>query len=129
MNERRKNRGIFPDLIFSKFFLVALIVIFLAVIFALAKGTIRNYKVNSEIADLETDIANLGKQNQELDQLIGYLKTDAYIEQEAKLKMGYKKPGENLVIIPSAQAESAEKREMARGDLSNLDKWLIYLFK
>jgi cell division protein FtsB len=129
MAERRSKRHILPDLIFSKFFLIFCVFLFVAVLFFLAKGTIKNHQVNTEVADLEADIIQLTKQNQEFEQLINYLKTDSYIEQEAKLKMGYKKPGENLVIIPQQEMKVAMQPEENINKLSNPAKWWFYFFK
>ena len=71
------------------FFLFFLFVLFLAVLFGLAKGTIKSYQVDSEVLQLKGDISRLEDPNQDFKQLVNYLKTDSFIEQEAKLKMGY----------------------------------------
>ena len=128
MKLRRNNNSILPDLIFSKFFLVFFVILFLVVLFGLAKGTVKNYQVDSEIVELQKDISQLEKQNQEFKQLVNYLETDSFVEQEAKLKMGYKKPGENLVIIP--QEETTEQNIIFNEyqQLSNPAKWWAYFF-
>ncbi|MFA5187942.1 MAG: septum formation initiator family protein [Patescibacteria group bacterium] len=128
MRERRKNKFL-PDLFFSKFFLIACVALFLAILFGLAQGTIKNYRVDSEITDLQKEIANLGRQNQEFSQLIDYFKSDSFIEQEAKLKMGLKKPGENLVVIPQAGDVSKSRENAETENLSNPMKWWLYFFK
>jgi cell division protein FtsB len=127
MSERRNKKTILPDLIFSKFSLVLFVILFITILFGLAKGTIKNHKVNSEISELQKDITQLETQNQEFVQLIEYLKTDSFIEQEAKLKLGYKKTGENLVIIPQEEVNE----EVAVNNyqtMSNPAKWWIYFF-
>lgn len=128
MSIRRNKKTILPDLIFSKFSLVLFVVLFLTVLFGLAKGTVKNYRINSEIMELQKDINQLENQNQEFTQLIEYLKTDSFIEQEAKLKLGYKKEGENLVIIP--QQEIGEENEISTNyqTMSNPAKWWVYFF-
>ena len=127
MRERRKK--FLPDLIFSKFFLILCIAIFLLVFFGLAKGTIKNYKVDSEIKDLQTEADNLERQNQELSQLINYFKSESFIEQEAKLKLGLKKAGENLVVIPQSEsASNPEDSSVEQNQLSNPNKWWFYFF-
>jgi len=128
MSKRRERKSILPDLIFSKFFLIVFVVLFVVVLFALAKGTIKSHKVNGEIADLENDIKRLENENQEFTQLIDYLETDSYIEQEAKITMGYKKEGENLVIIPSEEFNTADKQTEEVDNKSNPAKWWAYFF-
>ncbi|MCX6745390.1 MAG: septum formation initiator family protein [Candidatus Parcubacteria bacterium] len=129
MQERRKNRIFFSDLILSKFFLIGCLVIFFVILFGLAKGTIKNHQVSGEIKDLEDQIQSLSRQNQEFSQLIEFLKSDAYVEQEAKLKLGLKKTGENLVVIPQPATNLlASKNEVDKG-LFNPVKWWAYFFK
>lgn len=127
MQERRKTH-IFPDLIFSKFFMVFCFFLFFVILFSLAKGTIRNYKVNSEIELLEQEIGHLEKQNQEFGQLIEYLNSDIFIEQEAKLKMGLKKEGENLIVIPNKELSVDPEEEKEAENKANPEKWLEYFF-
>ncbi len=130
MSLRGKRNLIFPDLIFSKFFLVFCVVIFLVVLFALGKGTIKNYKVNSEIQELQDEISQLESQNQDFSQLITYFKSDAFIEQEAKLKLGFKNPGENLVVIPQGEInEETQNVVDLEATANNPAKWWAYFFK
>ncbi|OGY41205.1 MAG: hypothetical protein A2Y82_02065 [Candidatus Buchananbacteria bacterium RBG_13_36_9] len=128
MRERNTKKTL-PDLIFSKFFVVFCLFIFIFIIFSLAKGTIKNYKVNSEIEQLKKEIVQLDKQNQEFGQLINYLNSDTFIEQEAKLKLGLKKEGENLVIIPEKELNVEKKAAMQEQNLSNPARWWSYFFK
>jgi cell division protein FtsB len=128
MRERNTKKTL-PDLIFSKFFVVFCLFIFIFIIFSLAKGTIKNYKVNSEIEQLRKEIVQLDKQNQEFGQLINYLNSDTFIEQEAKLKLGLKKEGENLVIIPEKELNVEKKAAMQEQNLSNPARWWSYFFK
>ena len=129
MWQNRRKKSLFPDLLFSKFFLIFCVVIFLVVLFYLAKGTVRSYKVNLEITDLENEINYLAKQNQDLGQLISYLKSDTFIEQEAKLKLGLKKPGENLVVMPQLDDAQTENNVSANKETTNSAKWWAYFFK
>jgi cell division protein FtsB len=129
MSLRRKIKKILPDLFFSKFFLVFCAFFLLAILVGLAKGTIKNYKMNSEIQDLQGEINRLDKQNQEFGQLIEYLKSESFIEQEGKLKLGLKKPGEQLVIIPQDNAIFNPEQNKDKIERANPVKWWSYFFK
>ena len=129
MWQSRRKKPLFPNLLFSKFFLVFCFVIFLAVLFYLAQGTIKSYRVNSQISELQNEIDRLEKQNNDLGKLIEYLQSDAFIEQEAKLKMGLKKPGENLVIIPQPDGNNTLDISQNDIDMNNPAKWWDYFFK
>lgn len=125
---RRKENSILPDLIFSKFFLVFCVIVFLTILFGLAKGTVKRVKVSSEIMELQDEINQLEGQNQVFSQLINYLKTDSFIEQEARLKLGYKKPGEHLVVIPEEELVVDDEETDENKELSNPAKWWAYFF-
>ena len=127
---RRKEKNRLPDLFFSKFFLIFCVVIFLIILFGLANGTIKNYRVDSEITGLQKEIQIMENQNQDFVKLVSFLKSESFIEQEAKLKLGLKKPGENLVVIP--QNDQLVDPESIKTDsqlLSNPAKWWEYFFE
>ncbi len=130
MSLREKRKLILPDLIFSKFFLIFCVILFVIVLFAFAKGTVKSYKVDSEIQELQEEIGQLERQNQDFSQLVTYLKSDAFVEQEAKLKLGFKKPGENLVVIPQEEIKvEEEKLDDSEITQNNPAKWWAYFFK
>jgi len=126
--QERRQKHIFPDLIFSKFFVVFCLFLFIFLLFGLAKGTIRSYRVNAEVDQLQSEINRLDKQNQDFEQLVKYLNTDTFIEQEAKLKLGLKKANENLVIIPDSEIPIKEKNAVTEENKSNPEKWWAYFF-
>ena len=128
MFERRK-KNVFPDLIFSKFFLVFCLFILIIILVGVANGTVKNYRVNSDVKGLQDEISRLEKQNQDFGQLVKYLNSDIFIEQEAKLKLGLKKEGENLVVIPDQALPDQSASQKEAKTLSNPAKWWVYFFK
>jgi cell division protein FtsB len=126
--QERRTKHIFPDLIFSKFFVIFCLFVFLFILFGLAKGTIRSHKVSAEVVQLQTEINRLENQNQDFEQLVKYLNTDTFIEQEAKLKLGLKKENENLIIIPDSEIPTKGDIAANVKDKSNPEKWWAYFF-
>jgi cell division protein FtsL len=126
--QERRTKHIFPDLIFSKFFVVFCLFLFLVILFGLAKGTIKSHKVSAEVQQLQQEISRLDSQNQDFEQLVKYLNTDTFIEQEAKLKLGLKKANENLVIIPDSEISVKENTINENEAKSNPEKWWAYFF-
>jgi len=128
---RSRQKNIFPNLIFSKFFVVFCLFLFIFILLGVAKGTIKSHKVNAEVAQLQAEIARLEAQNKDFEQLIKYLNTDTFIEQEAKLKLGLKKEDENLVIIPDSEIPLDKDKEKIFENKSktNPEKWWAYFLE
>jgi cell division protein FtsB len=126
--QERRTKHIFPDLIFSKFFVVFCLFLFIFILFGLAKGTLKSHKVNAEVGQLQAEINRLESQNQDFEQLVKYLNTDTFIEQEAKLKLGLKKENENLVIIPDSEIPVKGNLAIKDENKTNPEKWWAYFF-
>ncbi len=62
------------------------------------------YRQSKEAAELEKDLTSLKSENEQLRTEIERLNTDAYIEQQARARLGLIKPGEKAyVIVPPKQ--------------------------
>lgn len=87
--------------------------------------------VNQKVNNLDQKIAEAEKSRLELEKLGDYLKNAAYLEQQARLKLNYKKPDENVVFVYKNQhAQSpAQPNDTTRPSLilPNWQKWLNYL--
>ena len=125
------------DLIFSKAFIVIGVIFLVLTIYGLGRSLVSNYGVDSEINQLEKKIADLEQQNRDMTQFIDYLQTDDFVAREARLKLGLKKAGENLVIvkddemekIKASESQTAEAQNQKANDKkSNIAKWFDYLF-
>ena len=115
------------------FFIINLAILFLVTL-SFGREFVRNYEIDKEIKNLEEKAAMIESQNQEILQLAEHLKTDDYLEEEGRVRLGLKKPGENVVIIsepeelteptqvPTAVAVQEDKKT------SNPRLWLEYFF-
>ena len=87
--------------------------------------------VNQKVNNLDQKIAEAEKSRLELEKLGDYLKNAAYLEQQARLKLNYKKPGESVVFVYKNQhAQNPAKPADATKSsliLPNWQKWLNYL--
>ncbi len=139
----KKNN--FKKILFSQKFLtlIGLITIIL-ISFPFAKNYIKQYRINKEIDNFKKDIAELQNKSSDLKNFVSYLESDQFAEEQARLNLGLKKPGEELTIIKSgdngspATSSSAGnpifnipgyKKEEARPEASNPRKWFNYFFK
>lgn len=87
--------------------------------------------VSQEVNNLDQKIAEAEQDLSELQKLGDYFKSAAYLEQQARLKLNYKKSGESVVFVyknqhaqSPAQPEDTTKSSLI---LPNWQKWLNYL--
>ncbi len=119
----------------SKFFIrkVIPIVGFLIMawtLFSLSKVVWKNYQSEKETKLLKEETELLQEENQQLRNLIAYYKTDAYREKEARLRLGYKKPGEQVVLVPNVEEREVEYiTDDSNTNKKNYQLWLDLFFK
>lgn len=130
----RKSKLNLKKLFSSKLFILAVLVLAVLLGLALGRSFLRRYQVNQEIETLKAEIAKLETSNRDLGDLISYLQTDFYAEQEARLKLGLQKPGEKVAIIPSdgtglkPELAISGEGEYNKKELSNPRKWWLHFF-
>ncbi|HEX9664290.1 MAG TPA: septum formation initiator family protein [Patescibacteria group bacterium] len=126
-DKKRKKHFIYKIIFSKNFIIICFIVLGLSTI-ALGKEIVRKYKVNNEISALEAEINNLARENGDLLSLVQYLKTENFVEREARLKIGYQRPGENVVIVTGDSSRAAEQAVVEETEDGNFYKWFVYFF-
>ena len=124
-----------PDYFFYRFFssqrflaMVGLVFILL-IIFPLAKVYTQKRIVEKEINEVKEEIAVFEKTNQDLRQMIDYLQSDQSLEEQARLNLNMKKPGEQVVVIENLPiATTADEINKNTTSESNFKKWWNYFF-
>lgn len=143
MNVKRRN-NYFEKIIFNQKFLTLLgLAAVILIGFPLAKNKLKQYRINQEISGLKEEIAALDNKNADLKNFVAYLESDQFAEEQARLNLGLKKPGEELTVIKPAagQARSGAASSAApifnipglekpkpAAKQSNPRKWLNYFF-
>lgn len=129
-----------------KTFMVLALIVFIALIFPLSKNIGRRYRINQEIKGLEQEIKDTENKNTELQKLIEYLNSDQFVEEQARLNLGLKKPGEEVVVVkgvagsPQLASEDSEKDEgvfnipglekaREKEVINNPERWFYYFAK
>lgn len=130
-------RRLFNRQLFVTILLLGLLVL---LSFPLTKNWRQKQSIDAEIRGLETQAAELEGKNSNLKQVLDYMKSEQFVEEEARTKLNYKKPGESVVVIegrpdatsktnsiffdvppvPSSATVSAASR--------NISHWLDYFF-
>ncbi len=87
-----------------------LFALLVAIVFFVGASTVREtyrgWKVDQEIEGLKSQVSQLEAQKHSMSDLLGKMKTDAYVEQEARLRFNLKKPGERVVLFEEGDANS-----------------------
>jgi len=83
--------------------IIAGLVVVALMFFKYASAVYKDYEVETEIKDLQVNIADLKKKNTELEGLIEYLDTDSYKEIVAKRELNLKRPGEIVIAIKDTE--------------------------
>lgn len=140
----RKKNNYFEKIFFNQkiLALVGLIAIVL-ISFPFAKNAFKQYRINKEINELKKEISDLQNKNVDLKNFVAYLESDQFAEEQARLNLGLKKPGEELTVIKSAAGDTAAgtssgatifnipgyKKIKPEAKRPNPVKWLNYFFK
>ena len=104
------------------------------ILYGIGRSVWKNYQVVEKIDKLESEITSEEETNENLKNLLVYYQTDSYKELELRKKLGYKKLGEKVVIIPElspANQEVVEAEKIAEAEKQieepNVVKWYNYV--
>ncbi len=125
-----KPNNFFYRFLSSQRFLAIIGLVFLIlIIFPLARTYTQKRLVEKEIEDVKKDISNFENTNQELKEMIAYLESDQSLEEQARLNLNLKKPGEKVIVIESeTPASTSEEINKTTTSESNFVKWWRYFF-
>lgn len=137
-------RGSFQERLLSwRFLFVVNLVIIVFLSLSLGREVVRNKTIQSEIHTLEQQVVALTGENSKIGELQSALQSESYIEREARLKLGMKKPGEQVVVIQDSESQMngnsgpgsstdplglviSDEEEIEK--LANSSKWWYYFF-
>ncbi|MFA5359645.1 MAG: septum formation initiator family protein [Patescibacteria group bacterium] len=143
MINRRKN-NYFEKIFFNQKFLALLgLIIIILISFPFVKNTLKQYRINKEIGELKQEISDLQNKNVDLKNFVSYLESDQFAEEQARLNLGLKKPGEEVMVIKSDNNKASTSTstsatmfnipgyEKAKPEVkqSNPEKWFNYFLK
>ena len=106
--------------------LILVVLLVLSVVKVFREAMVR-YEINKEIGTLENQLNDLESKSDKIGNMIAYLRTDQYIEKEARAKLNLVKPGEKQINFVSSTASSVQT-ELAKSS-PNYIKWFNYFFK
>ena len=125
------NRNERDSLVFrilsSKLFFIIFLCISIYVFITVYHQIEKRITIKKEIQNLEKEISSLQSENTKISELIKYFKTDEYIETSSREKLGYKKPGEKIIVFTKENNDSGQT-QVQNIKKSNAILWWDYFF-
>src|SRR3989344_9582992 len=117
----------------SKFKFIVLSGLLILATYNITKTTLEIYGSSKRLDELKSDLEAKRKENDELKKEYTYKSSDQFVEEEARNKLNFIKPGEKL-LIPVSGSEPEVKGELkgeagvVQKEESNLNRWLKLFF-
>lgn len=122
----KNNSSSWKDKIWrSNIFSIILILLLLASFVKVGKEIMLRFEIKKEINTLQAQLTDLEEKQSKMDKLISYLKTDEYIEKQARVELNLIKPGEKQVNLVGLDEENVD---FSTDNISNIEKWFNYFF-
>ena len=129
---KQQNNSLFFRIFSSKIFFVIFLIIVIYLSVNIYREVKQRVEVKKEIANLKMEIENLTNENDKLDDLIKYFETEEYIESSSREKLGYRKPGEKVIVFTEEGLDSIFNTREEGSNLEekpNIKLWWDYFFK
>ena len=126
---RRRSRYTLPSSRGGMAWLVVLLVIGAFVAFQVGRQVYASWSINQEAARVQAEIDAMAGQNAELQRELDYLRSDAYISQEARKLLNLGHDDERVLIIPpGSEVPLAPSADEAKAPPPMLEQWLSLFF-
>lgn len=101
--------------------------------FGFMKAFLQDYAVRKEIRSLEHEKAQLEQNKLTLLDRLQDIKSDSFVEKEARLKFGLQKPGESVILFNTGDnglegGGATSTAQTAKKTSSNAGSWWRYFF-
>lgn len=127
----RQNDSLFFRIFSSKIFFVIFLIIVIYLSMSVYREIKQRLEVKRRISDLKMEIENLGNENNKLNNLIEYFETEEYVESTSREKLGYKKPGEKIIVFTeedTGNVLNVNSQEVEYENIPNIKLWWNYFF-
>ena len=111
-----------------KVFAIIALVFLLLILVPLAKNYSRKRLIKREIAEISKEISEFEAKNKDLQDMISYLQSDQSLEEQARLNMGMRRPGESVAVVQGDFLDLIELEKEKPAPLPNWKKWQKHFF-
>lgn len=120
----------------SKLLMIVVLILVFWIGNAALKEMERGKRIREEVTALQQEAQKIRKENNVLREKIEYFRTDAYQQQEAKDKLNYQSPDEQVVVIKPSVHDRTETEPikdpiampLPKNLLPNYEKWWDQFF-
>ncbi|MFA5126427.1 MAG: septum formation initiator family protein [Patescibacteria group bacterium] len=123
-----KNNHDLKQIWHSNFFTIFLLVLLIFSLVKVGKEALLRYEIKQEINNLEAKLSDVQGKTDKMNQLIDYLKTDEYVEKQAREKLNLGAPGEKQVNLANEDSDAAAPVIDNGPSANNIVKWFNYFF-
>lgn len=140
----KTSSSFFSRLLHTRWFYIVNLLLILIVVISFTRELIHGHDIAKQIQALQKQSQQLQAQHLAIADLKNAVQTEIFVEQEARLKLGLKKPGENVVIVKNEftphqsetisggvknlAEETGESNTQEKTPLANSTKWWYYFF-
>lgn len=93
-----------------------------------SKTTLEVVDSSKRLDELKNQVSSMESEMETLEKDLDYKKTDEFIEQEARNKFGYVKPGEEIFVYPQVLSETTYNNDLYAEEKSNPQLWFELFF-
>lgn len=127
VKQRKEKNNTWKNKIWSSNIFSILLIILLVVSFTkVSREIMLRWEIKKEINTLQTQLEDLQTKTSKMDKLISYLKTDEYIEKQARLEFNLSRPGEKQINL--VNSNDSNSKDLSNNQISNVEKWFNYFF-
>lgn len=126
--KKNKNKNAFSPILF-KLGAVLLLIVAVLLVVADIKVYQKKKQLNSQIKSLENKIAELKKENENLEKNISSIDDQSYIEKIAREELNLQKPGEKVVSFIETEGQKNQNDSSKKGILEVWLGWIGGIFK
>ena len=106
-----------------KLFGIFLVMFLVVIVFNLSREIWNSYQSIKEISKTEEELDKLQKEQEKLKAQLDFRKSDFFVEEQARDKLGFSKPGEEAIIIKDESLLTKPGTSEER-NLPNWRRWL-----